>query len=415
MKPNLSISTTNKDAEQRIVLEKWADCGFKGTYLGATGLGKCKIGVMAAGNDIKEYLRKYKGIPSWLIVVPTENLRDNEWIKEFKKWGYEDELDYVTLECIQTAYKRSGEYFKGLIVDEVHTALSPEYKKLLQNNHFDKILCLTATIDDPEKKEFLEKYAPIFYETSLSKAKELEIVSNFKIFNLPIALTEAELKEYAEADDAFNKYFSTFDTAQGRSFALVKACMNKNKARHWAGCIKGNGETVRNHAFKVMGAIRKRKKICYDAINKIQAVKDINKIFKNKKTIVFSESIAFADEVKKALENNCVVYHSKITEKRKKEALEAFKDNCNVLSTVKALNVGFNVPACSLGIIASGSSKSLDLLQRLGRTLRWEDDKLAIFIQLYVKDSQEQKWVEKRCKNVAEVVWIKNIEELKSY
>ena len=71
-------------------------------------------------------------------------------------------------------------------------------------------------------------------------------------------------------------------------------------------------------------------------------------------------------------------------------------DYKRIISSVKALNVGFNVPDCSLGICAAGSSKALDNIQRRGRTVRLQEGKTAIYVNLYVKGSQEVKWVRKR-------------------
>ena len=76
--------------------------------------------------------------------------------------------------------------------------------------------------------------------------------------------------------------------------------------------------------------------------------------------------------------------------KEKKNALQTFGDGrtkTRLISSVKALNAGLNVPECSLGICAAGSSKALDNIQRTGRTLRLLEGKIAIYVNLYVKPS----------------------------
>jgi superfamily II DNA or RNA helicase len=52
-----------------------------------------------------------------------------------------------------------------------------------------------------------------------------------------------------------------------------------------------------------------------------------------------------------------------------------------------------NVPDISMAIIASGTSKTKDMIQRIGRTVRWEEGKQAIIFRIYIEDSQEEKWV----------------------
>lgn len=95
-----------------------------------------------------------------LIIVPTTNLRDNEWRNEFIKWGYKEYLEHVTIECIQTAHKEWYKYVGHLlmIVDEIHTSLSEMYfniYKLLP----PYVLGLTAT--PPEREEYREKLAQV--------------------------------------------------------------------------------------------------------------------------------------------------------------------------------------------------------------------------------------------------------------
>tara|TARA_Y100000590_G_C15054549_1_gene764006 strand:- start:252 stop:566 length:315 start_codon:yes stop_codon:yes gene_type:complete len=94
--------------------------------------------------------------------------------------------------------------------------------------------------------------------------------------------------------------------------------------------------------------------------------------------------------------------------------LESFSevDGTRVLSSVKALNAGLNVPECSLGICVAGSSKALDNIQRTGRTLRFIDGKKAIYINMYIKGSQELKWVRKRTKDDYSTKWIESIDEI---
>ena len=57
------------------------------------------------------------------------------------------------------------------------------------------------------------------------------------------------------------------------------------------------------------------------------------------------------------------------------------------------MNEGVNVPDISMAIIASGTSKVKDLIQRIGRAVRWEEGKQALIFHLFIEDSQEEKWV----------------------
>jgi superfamily II DNA or RNA helicase len=62
-----------------------------------------------------------------------------------------------------------------------------------------------------------------------------------------------------------------------------------------------------------------------------------------------------------------------------------------------------DVPDVGIGIIVGLTSKSLPFIQRLGRLLRKDKDKVGKIYILYVKDSQEAKWVEDATKTIKNV------------
>jgi superfamily II DNA or RNA helicase len=81
------------------------------------------------------------------------------------------------------------------------------------------------------------------------------------------------------------------------------------------------------------------------------------------------------------------------------------------LCSAKALTEGFNVERVSLGICGSGNSKKLDQIQQLGRALRVQEGKVAIFVNLYVAKTQDQVWVTSRTEG-QDPIWIENIEDI---
>ena len=65
----------------------------------------------------------------------------------------------------------------------------------------------------------------------------------------------------------------------------------------------------------------------------------------------------------------------------------------NVLSTARALDEGANLPRVTFAIIAAGTSKEKSQIQRLGRIIRYEDDKEALLIRLYAKGTKDEQWL----------------------
>jgi superfamily II DNA or RNA helicase len=387
----------NKDEEQQAHLKLWKESGCKGTSIAVTGLGKTRMGLLAIAETLEDHPERRA-----LVIVPTENLRDNEWINEFYSWSLTHLLDQVDFECIQTAYKMVNKHWNVVVVDEIHTTLSPEYRKFYKNNTWNRIYGLTATIpENDEYKAILSKLAPIIYTTDTKDALNLGLISPYKVFNIGVSFTAEEAKAYNKIDTMYNAAVSKLG---GIFEAFRNATIYRNKGnatqKKWA------------NIFYVM--MQKRKQLCYGAQNKVGVIKKIVEKFPDRKTLIFSESIEFADCIQEAIGNECVTFHSKLKASDRKTVLTAFSSGYKrIISSVKALNVGFNVPDCSLGICAAGSSKALDNIQRRGRTVRLQKGKTAIYVNLYVKGSQEVKWVRKRTQNDYNTQWVDSIDDIK--
>jgi len=387
----------NKDEEQQAHLQLWKESGCKGTSIAVTGLGKTRMGLLAIAETLEDHPERRA-----LVIVPTENLRDNEWVNEFYSWNLMHLLDQVEFHCIQTAYKMSNKHWNVVVIDEVHTTLSPEYRKFYEQNTWNRIYGLTATIPENEEyKVFLQKIAPIIHTTNTKDALNLGLISPYKVFNLGVSFTAEEAKAYNKIDQMYNaavsKLGGIFDAFRNATIYRSKGTAEQKK---WA------------NIFYVM--MQKRKQLCYNASAKVHVIKQIVEKFPDRKGLIFSESIEFANGIQEAIGDECVTFHSKLKAKDRKAVLTAFSSNYKrIISSVKALNVGFNVPDCSLGICAAGSSKALDNIQRRGRTVRLQEGKTAIYVNLYVKGSQEVKWVRKRTQNDFNTQWVESIDDIK--
>jgi superfamily II DNA or RNA helicase len=391
---------TPRDRIQLESLNAWKNNNYMGTINLPTGVGKTRVLVTAAGTDIQKNPNH-----KWLVVVPRERLRDVEIPSEFKKWGFQKEFrSNVTVECIQTARERSGEHWDGICIDEVHNTISPENKKLYENNTFNKIIALSATIEDEEKQKYLFEFAPQVYTKTVKEALELGLISDYRIYNLAVPFTEEEQKEYNKNQ---MRYVMFQNKLGGKAFAFNNASKYlKEKGKH-------SSQNVTN-AVMFYAAMRNRKKLCFEASKKIGVTKFLKNLFTDRYGLFFCESIDFAEKVSEAIGDTSVTYHSKMGKKEKAANMNAYTDartKVNFLATAKALNEGFNVERCSYGICGSGSSKKLDQIQRLGRSLRMQEGKIAIFVNLYVPNTQEEKWVTSRTEGQSPI-WISSIDEI---
>ena len=93
--------------------------------------------------------------------------------------------------------------------------------------------------------------------------------------------------------------------------------------------------------------------------------------------------------------------------KERKKALKRFKeDDVNILCSTKALNQGFDIPNANIGIICGLTSKALSMVQRIGRLIRYEEGKTGKIYIIYVKDTQEEKWLNKSVADLKGVKWL---------
>jgi superfamily II DNA or RNA helicase len=396
----------NKTKEQELVKAKFRTKNYRGTYQGATGCGKTKIAVDLVVECIKSNPEE-----RWIIITPTENLRDNEWISEFVKWGYTEYIPLVKIMCIQTAYKLKGYSFNA-VVDEVHTTLSEEYKMFYTNNDIKKLLCFTATIDDNEKLQFLNSIAPIVHITDMNKARELGIVAPYYIFNVELPLSKDSQKKYDEIIKAYTFYESQLG-GRIRAFSTASYIIKTIKPIPKADRTDSQ-KTLLHKANMYWAMMQRRKQFLYNCEEKVQACKEILDMYPEKKALIFSKTISFATKLNENIKS-CALYHSKMSKEDRKITLRMFDTNAvRIISAVDALNAGFNVPECSLAICAAGTSKWLEMVQRAGRISRKMEGKVAIFVNLYMKDTQDIKWVAARTKSINQnyVKWITNISQI---
>ena len=400
-----------KNDEQKKALNAWANNKFKGTVIAATGFGKTRVGVVAIG----KILTANKEAKA-LVVVPTTHLQD-QFDAEFIKWDYANVLDRVQILCYQSAYKLIDEEFEVVVADEIHLGLSKEYSKVFYNNKFNRILCMTATkpdnIDDLEKLNWL---APTVYEINLDKCVKLGLVSTYEIYCLPIELSEQEKIDYKKANNMFVHY--KYKLGQFDAFNEAKRIIGSNNVT----------ALEKQHAVMFYKAMRQRKAIVDFAENKIIGVRNILiklgktllKVANYKsKIITFAGANDFTDRIATCINNNkdvcykAVTYHSGMTPKKREKALHAFKmSGADVICSTKALNQGFDMPDASMAIICGLTSKSLTMIQRVGRILRFAEHKTGKIIILYIKNTQEEKWLKSAVKGLTNVNWVDDLTEI---
>jgi len=380
----------NKLAIQLSAKKLWIESGYKGTFEWATGTGKTYAAILS--------IKDIKGAK--FIAVPSVYLK-NQWESELKKHDIEAEVVVIDT-IIKNKYETDV-----LVIDECHRFAATTFRNIFNVIKYNKILALTATIERTDMKHYiLNDYCPVISKIPLKEALKLNLVPEFFIYNLSVNINPQERIFYDNLDKKFKNFFAFFNF----DFNLGMNCLKYHTHRQLYSNITGNSiEDIRIKAINFNRLMAKRKEFIYFSEDKKDTVVKIVENFNTKKIIVFAERKKTLYELKKLIPSS-EVYDPTKSEKVCKQIMEDFINNkFKILLTAHALDEGMNIPDIDIGIIHSGNSSKINAVQRLGRLLRKDEDKIPILINLYIENTQDEKWLKNRNKEIPNIYWIDNI------
>jgi superfamily II DNA or RNA helicase len=378
--------------------------GYKGTVEAVTGFGKSFIAILTI-----QRMNKVKPHQTALIIVPTLYLQE-QWMQHIK----EHQLTNTQVLVINTAV-RVHRTCDLLILDEIHRYAADVFGQVFGKIEHKAILGLTATIKRADKRHpMLLQHAPIVCTVSVQEALAEGYISPFLVYNLGLKLTSKEKVEYDAILKNYNYNFSFFD----HSFVLVQQCLNDEFSRvQIARKYNKDADFIHRRAIHYMRSMGERRRFLYNTQMKIDMAAEIIKSFPVR-TICFAETTEFADTLTEQLNQEdtvAVSYHSGMGVRKRRKAMEDFKDSSNsvrVISTARALDEGFDIEGIEMALITSGTSTERQFTQRMGRSIRFVPNKIALVINLYIKDTQDERWAKQRQSATPNVYWIDSLEEI---
>jgi superfamily II DNA or RNA helicase len=398
----MSLKRTKRQIE---AVNKWINSSFKGTFEFATGVGKTRAALIAIKKLIKiEKLTKESKIH---IVVPTKYLQ-SQWNKEIKAL----KLSKLDIEVfVINTYIKQDRTCDFLILDEIHNYGSALRVKVFTMN-YQYLLGLTATT---ERKDLMHSiilsYAPVVDRIDLKEARREQYVSDYVVYNLGITLSESDKMYYTFINQNFYKHYNVF----GRDFNLAMTCMsNKNARERYATTSGLSSESIGYNAVRFNKFMQERKNFLYNLPSKLEVVKKIIEKFKVQ-TVTFSENTSFADKLSETIPNSAS-YHSKIPKADRNKTLQAFNDgrnNLHVINSSKALDEGADIPDVELILITSSRSVERVDIQRTGRGIRFKEGKLAVIVNIYVKNSKDEEWLKQRQNKTNNIFWVNDVTDIK--
>lgn len=372
------------------------------------------------------------------IVVPKEHLLDS-W-KESLKEIYQ-EYPFVQIEMfIINSYTMNNKapHCDLLIIDEVHRALNDDseyFSTAIEQSSFDYSLFLTATLKEEYEKFLIKELAKkgktvVKYQVSLYWGFKNGLVPPTKIYNIPLELTLREKSAYIQAQDTHKKYSSYFAPCKVYSPYDYIGKQYESRRKSLAKELDLQEGAVFGMLLKWNKALNERKQIIQNAQSKYEAVRKVLNVI-DEKVLVFCKTIDFADNLVKD-EPRSIAYHSKLPIRKDKNGksekdrvLDAFYCNQKpFLISIDSLKEGFDIKSCQIALRVAFTSSDLDLIQQLGRVIRFDEEnpnKAPIMANFFIDDfklggqiieSQEKVWLQNSLKSqISETISLEQLIE----
>ncbi len=385
--------------------QKWVANGKKGIFAMATGTGKTITALNCLLNEYKE-----SGLVQSIILVPTNDLQ-RQWIKEIHKFNIKDIItvaidsdwknnisrlttnfqfgrskSFVVISTYVSFSRYTLQNFLRyfpketlLIADEAHNIASPKVLEVLPSTLFVKRIGLSATpkrIYDGEGTEEMNKFfddkPPYTYSFSMEEAIAKGILCQYEYHPHLVRLTKEELDEYKEITTKLSSFYN----------------------------IESNSYKAEEIVTRLL---LKRKRIIHKASNKIKVFKKILKQeFNKRKSLKYTFIYVPEGFDNNSIEEGRIIqqYNHAIMETDNQIRVSTFtgdnddrgfviksfeEGNIDVLTAMKCLDEGIDIPRAELAIFCSSTGNPRQFIQRRGRILRQHiDKKYAVIHDLVV-------------------------------
>jgi superfamily II DNA or RNA helicase len=384
----------------------WINNNYKGIFAMATGTGKTITSLNCLLNEYRK-----TGIYRAIIIVPTTALVE-QWKKECAKFNFKNIIKVSTKEnwdknlaffntaskLIDTSFivivtyaslprSKFQSYFTQLpkdtilIADETHNLGSQRLLRLLQKIHLEKRIGLSATpnrkFDDAGNlaiQGFFNDEPPYIVSYSMEEALNIGWLCKYTYYPHIIRLTNQEMEKYKELSLQLLR-MGMFDSSTGqfRSTPQIEMkLLERKRIIHKA--------ANKLDAFKAIlrSEFDKRKNLKYTLIYVPEGVE--SNFDENDYSVETDEENKLINEYTKAVsqtDDSVMVKQFTANSSNREEILKNFEQsNIHVLTSMKCLDEGVDVPRSELAIFCASTGNPRQFIQRRGRVLRLHKDKI---------------------------------------
>ena len=403
---------------QQLAFENWKNNNQQGLFAMATGTGK----TITSLNCLLE-IYKRNGYYKAIILVPTITLV-NQWEKECWKFNYGNIIKVYSkntewrskIELLQMAekYRKPSEPTQNfiiistyasfarenvfsilnsfertkvlLIADEAHNMGSPSILKRLGTINYLRRIGLSATPerqfdDDTNMKlyRFFGAEDKFTFEYSMEEAIQKGVLCKYYYYPHLVKLTDEEMANYIELSEKISKYFNynsgLFDKKDEILMGLLlarKRIIHKaaNKLGAFKKIIEERYERNGNLKYSLIYVPEGNKPDYFsdsDIFDKSEQVAD--DLVSDHLIDVYTEAVMKIDKY--------ITVRKFVSGQKDRDAILAdfAKGRLQVLTSMKCLDEGVDVPRSELAIFCASTGNPRQFIQRRGRVLRTHPDK----------------------------------------
>lgn len=405
--------TQNEIQEKAVQL--FIENNYRGYLDYSVGVGKSKITI-----DIIDHVKSRLDNPNILIGIPMLNLQEN-WEKEFIKWGKEELLQYVKFTSHRSAYKYLDTEVDLYIGDECHLELTHKYKA---NLGFPNYLGLSGTISENKEVILFENNVPRIDKITQKEAVDLGFINKTVFIKVEYELSsklDVEIigKNFKTSDlKNYNYYHNLFNECKLQLASLGYESIGTNvysylESEHF----KKQDPKAYELMSKMSFAMSRRKKILFTSNSSVRCARMVYNLLvsgsliheiKDPRVIVFGEETETLDRICKNTVHSNKHKNKKECAKINKGTIERFNNKeFKALAASKQVNQGQNFVDLNVAIYQSYNSSSTNKGQRDGRLARLPKNRIGYNIYLVAKGTVMESWFNNLSANEDVIVYPK--------
>jgi len=371
---------------QRAALYRWGAADGRGTVVLPTGAGKSYVAVLA----IHQVGR------GACVLAPTRALV-TQWFGQLVDafgaervgafYGEEKRVRPITVTTYHSAFtllERHGDDFGLLVLDEVHHLADTAegearaWHDALRVAPAARRLGLTATYPDGRDHELRRLVGPVVYRRRIGEMVD-EALADFATERRFVSLTPTERAAYDRAETAYRDFVER---------AGYRDRFGEDSGAWWPVFMS---ETRRSPAARrAFRAFRERERIVSLARGKVTEAARLMRLFPAERVILFCGSSDAAERVSRRFAIPVIRASTPASERKSVlDGLDAGR--LRAVASVQVLDEGWDVPSAKLGIVLGDSTRGSPRqhVQRLGRLLRRQGDRVASLYEIVVTDTYE--------------------------